>query len=418
MSLTVFYSWQSDTPKAINRNFIEDALEKAIKKLHATLTVQEALRDEKLELDKDTKGVPGTPPIVDTILEKISNCGIFVPDITFVGKTEEGRLMPNPNVLIEYGWALKEVSHSRMIPVMNTLYGEPNAQTLPFDMRHLRHPISYKLDENATPEEKAQIKEQLTNDLAGAVRVILESGVLSNLPAEAGSFQEVPYTTNPSTYLGEGEPLSIEPLLFLSPAQRLFLRIIPTTRIDEIKTSKAALDLIRSGNLMPMNEQSGSLTFGRNKYGAFACDRDEGRVLNLTQLFKNAELWGIDSWHIDKSRFVPDKVAYGFLPSSLLERELVNTLTNYLRFIKGTLKLPLPIRFIAGATDVAGYRMLAPDGMEFPGYEKFRGSVVEEHIIYEGLIEDYDMKPTEILRPFFNLLWEECGLERPDKELL
>jgi hypothetical protein len=118
----------------VNRNFIEDALEKAIKKLHETLTVEEALRDEKLALDKDTKGVPGTPPIVDTIFEKISKCGIFPPDITFVGKTEAGWLIPNPNVLIEYGWALREVGHSRLIPVMNTFYGEPSAETLPFTL--------------------------------------------------------------------------------------------------------------------------------------------------------------------------------------------------------------------------------------------------------------------------------------------
>ena len=76
------------------------------------------------------------------------------------------------------------------------------------------------------------------------------------------------------------------------------------------------------------------------------------------------------------------------------------------------------MRFIVGATDVAGYRMTAPQGMDFPGYERFRGNVVKPHVIYEGLISDYDMKVTDMLRPFFELLWEECGLNRPDKEIL
>jgi hypothetical protein len=43
--------------------------------------------------------VPGTPPITDTILKKIQNCDIFVPDVTFVASTAGGKLVPNPNVM-------------------------------------------------------------------------------------------------------------------------------------------------------------------------------------------------------------------------------------------------------------------------------------------------------------------------------
>ena len=76
MASTVFYSWQSDTPAKSNRNFIEDALEKAIKALGRDVEIQEALRDEEIRLDKDTKGVPGIPPIADVIFEKISKCQV------------------------------------------------------------------------------------------------------------------------------------------------------------------------------------------------------------------------------------------------------------------------------------------------------------------------------------------------------
>ncbi len=55
MAITVFYSWQSDTAAKMNRNFIEDALKKAIKALGRDLEIQEALRDEEIRLDKDTK---------------------------------------------------------------------------------------------------------------------------------------------------------------------------------------------------------------------------------------------------------------------------------------------------------------------------------------------------------------------------
>jgi hypothetical protein len=97
MPTTVFYSWQSDLPNNTNRGFIEDALEKAIKQLNKQLTVQEAERSEELKLDKDTQGVPGSPPIVQAIFDKISSAAVFVPDVTFVGKTYEGRPVLNPH---------------------------------------------------------------------------------------------------------------------------------------------------------------------------------------------------------------------------------------------------------------------------------------------------------------------------------
>jgi hypothetical protein len=49
--LTVFYSWQSDTPSKLNRNFIEDALHEALKRLHSDATLEPAQRDITLELD-------------------------------------------------------------------------------------------------------------------------------------------------------------------------------------------------------------------------------------------------------------------------------------------------------------------------------------------------------------------------------
>lgn len=147
MAFVIFYSWQSDSPKKVNFNFIEDAIKKAIKKVGKSIDIQEALRDEEMYLDRDTKGLPGTPPIVDKIFEKISNCNIFIPDLTFVGKSKEGRCLPNPNVLIEYGWALNSLSYNRIIPIMNSAYGKPTNETLPFDMRHFRFPITYSFSD-------------------------------------------------------------------------------------------------------------------------------------------------------------------------------------------------------------------------------------------------------------------------------
>src|SRR6266446_4696108 len=120
MNIKIFYSWQSDIDRKFNRNFIKDCLERTIKKLNKSLTVEEAIR-----LDHDTKDVTGSPDIANTILQKIDECDVFIGDITFVSKSEKGRCFSNPNVLIELGYALKSLSDGRLLNVMNTAFGEP-----------------------------------------------------------------------------------------------------------------------------------------------------------------------------------------------------------------------------------------------------------------------------------------------------
>jgi len=423
MAFTIFYSWQSDISNKINRNFIEEALKKAIKKIGQEITVQEALRDEEIKLDKDTKDVPGIPPIVDVIFEKISSCGIFVPDLTFIGKTKEERLIPNPNVLVEYGWALKEVTHSRIIPVMNTAFGEPSWETLPFDMRHLRHPLTYHLKEDASSEERSKIKSSLADELAGAIKLIIKKNLIQ--AAKKEEYREIPSTTKPSTFLKPDESFidtgrfrTGSNKLYVPDTQHLFLRLIPSVPLNSIQSSKQAYDLVQSGGLRPMSEGDGGFSFGRNKYGSYSFYAEDGQIQGFTQMFRTGELWGIDADAIEGKRLMERaNVSFGFFPCLSLEHTFLYTLTNYLKFASDTLHLQLPLRFIAGATDVEGYRMTSPPGMHFIG-DQFSGNVVDEHIIYEGVIKSYDVKVTEVLRPFFDYVWEECGLDRPDKEVI
>ncbi len=189
--VTVFYSWQSDTPGKVNRNFIEDALREALKRLHADATVAMALRDAKIELDKDTQNVPGSPPIAETILRKIDECAVFVADLTFVGESkqslvstgEKPRQFANPNVLIEYGYALRRHSHSAVIGVMNTAYGKPDEESLPFDLRHLRWPITYYFEGGASKDKEAY--QELVSALEKAIKLVLASRPASNVGAGA-----------------------------------------------------------------------------------------------------------------------------------------------------------------------------------------------------------------------------------------
>jgi hypothetical protein len=132
--IIAFYAWQSDTPERFNRHLIRIALRDATKR------ITDSMPDVELILDFDTAGVPGTPPISDTILKKIAGCDILIPDVSFVARTDAGKYVPNPNVMTEYGYALCAKTHAAMMPVMNTVFGPP--QELPFDMGHLPPPHS------------------------------------------------------------------------------------------------------------------------------------------------------------------------------------------------------------------------------------------------------------------------------------
>jgi hypothetical protein len=163
---TIFYAWQNDTAPDCNRYFIRKALKKAL----AQLSQDESI-DECPRLDHDTEGVPGTPPIADTIFEKINNTKLFVGDVTYIGTSGNKRL-PNPNVMIELGYAFHAVTSDRVLLIMNTAHGDN--EHLPFDLRNRRFPISYSLNAGASKEQKRSVQNDLVAKLAHAIASILK----------------------------------------------------------------------------------------------------------------------------------------------------------------------------------------------------------------------------------------------------
>lgn len=182
MPSTVFFSWQADTPNRTGRSFLHDVLEEVCHALGADSEVADAFRD--LAVDSDTQGAAGSPPIVETIFKKIDAASIFIADMTFVAARPDGGQSPNPNVLIEYGWAQKSLGYNRIICVMNTAYGSPSGDALPFDLRHARWPIRYHLAADSSAEEKAKEKKRLAKEIASALRACL--GIVAQVPAPPG----------------------------------------------------------------------------------------------------------------------------------------------------------------------------------------------------------------------------------------
>lgn len=173
--ITIFYSWQSDLPNGTNRSLIESCLDRAAAQIAGdqTITVEPVI-------DRDTRGVAGAPDIAQAILEKIDRSAVFVADVSIVN-SGSSRSSPNPNVLIELGYALKSIGESRLILIQNTAFGGPEA--LPFDLR-MKRVTTYSCDPSAP--DRSQVKNHLTRRLEEAIREILSSGA----PSEQESLAE------------------------------------------------------------------------------------------------------------------------------------------------------------------------------------------------------------------------------------
>ncbi len=126
----VFYSWQSDTNTKENRYFIRKVLKEAEKELnHENVNLE-------IRIDHDTIGVPGSPDIQKTILDKIESSDFFIADVTIINSESDKKKTPNPNVLFELGYAVSKLGWERIILIMNEKYGVKGKA--PFDIAQHR----------------------------------------------------------------------------------------------------------------------------------------------------------------------------------------------------------------------------------------------------------------------------------------
>lgn len=124
---TIFYSWQSDINRS--RSFIQSTL---------NLLKRELEKDGSfhIEIDSDTRGVPGAPNIPATIFKKIENADLFVADLTIINSKEAGRKTPNPNVLLETGYAIHALGWDRIVLLFDEDFGSIDDQL--FDLKQHR----------------------------------------------------------------------------------------------------------------------------------------------------------------------------------------------------------------------------------------------------------------------------------------
>lgn len=144
MKVSIFYSWQSDLSYKTNRYYIEDVIKKALKEIHKGNQIIACI-------DRDTKDELGSPEIHNSVFNKINHSKFFICDLSL----NDGHV-PNANVLIELGYAIKVLGWNKIICLFNSNTGK--VEDLPFDINHNRVTLY-------TPnkiEEKKRIAEIIT----------------------------------------------------------------------------------------------------------------------------------------------------------------------------------------------------------------------------------------------------------------
>ncbi len=368
------------------------------------LEIDEPVRDTLL-LDKDTMGVPGSPPIFQTILTKIDRASAFVADLSFCGKRVDDRPTPNPNVLIEHGWALKALGFTQVLAVMNTLYGEPTPDSMPFDLASLRFPITYKLPEDSSDSTRQSERDQLAKKLETALRTIFESEeFIAKLPKrpEPPLFHRIQPLNGRARFRAPGKPLGVtrdqitqeESAVSLAGGPAMWLRVTPlydpgrTWLNEDIRTQATPLSTV------PLVQIRANIGFLRSDDGCGYYRGYDVEANSVAYVFNSGELWIINASTVRSGSYI-----------QFDESSFTATLDYCALFLEG-LGCARPYQWIAGIEGIRGRHVVFENGRR--AFGPCVADVIEEEGIYAK-----DAKAANLLPPFFEKVFDKCGARRP-----
>ncbi len=338
--------------------------------------------------------------IPNTLLSKISRCGIFLCDLTFVteSRSHSGakKRHSNPNVIFEFGYAVRSIGFDRVIAVMNTAYGHPNEQM--FDTKR-RHAITFSLGETATEQEIQAEADSLGDKLFEAIQLILEK---SSLNAEGDDdrkrFADLRNSFHASVrsgHFGGG--------IYSSPA--IALTIVPS------KLAELTFERISRLHLPVLGKSGWDPEYHGNSVGSVWTCRDKDGKSNLrcsiSELTTDGVIAAADTFVL-ADEFHPQAGVKTIVPSIAWERDIIGGVFRFAEVLQ-SLNLPLPWRVGTALLGVRGYRFLSNES-------SFSRILAKDDIVPEAIVvldfkdvADYE-SVARTLKPIFDFVAREFGL--------
>ena len=397
MAFTIFYSWQSDTDWQTNWKFIEKAANIAIDRINCDQSM-----GHTITLDHDTENTPGAPDIPNTVSSKIDKCDAFIADVSFVGSTDvrqnssgKPKLIPNANVIMELGSAIKTISWDRIILIINTAYGP--VDNLPSDFKH-RRCLTYKLAPDQ--ENKDEVLETLVKDLKDSIRLVIKSGprhtTASDAPRDVAEFH---------SFLKDGSFLEMD-----ASKGMLAMVLIPATPLH------AHVDIFKNENMLQQHLRplwcSGwncSRT-GSSFRSFFPAERNPTTAVEiLSNGIIRAANRDLQTAGVNDPMDSQDSQGFEIIPLWDIETVLLDRVRSYLKLYKN-LQVNGPWHVSASLLNLKPTivqkrtkNYLVTDARAFYG----KDIVPYPELIGKDIILDSVFSLTQILQPVFDFMWRE-----------
>jgi hypothetical protein len=154
--------------------------------------------------------------------------------------------------------------------------------------------------------------------------------------------------------------------------------------------------------------------FARNKFGpvVFLAGDDKPDVaISATQYYSWGELSAVDFRLLQRWNELPE-IGSKFIPITVVEKILVESLSNAIEFLCEGLKASFPISVQLGLIEVNDYQ-LSVNPKYFHG-EKIVGHILRDQIGDSFDLTDFESDPFKLLLPFFKTIYDAAGEVRPE----
>jgi hypothetical protein len=175
---------------------------------------------------------------------------------------------------------------------------------------------------------------------------------------------------------------------------KIILHLIPITAFDPSQQLDVQEIASHQQELMPMMWSLGNYRYNLDGFLTYSAGNST-RTHSYVQTFRNGIIEAVEGTLLEEGRTIP---AFSY------EEELIKSVPKYLSVLKA-LNVALPVFIFLTLVGVKGYSIPVDRTCRFKSTPIDR----EVLILPEVMIETYECRIDEVLRPIFDSIWNACG---------